>query len=157
MNKPSSWQIFASMIYDGLLLAGFCMCFMFIAEVIAQTPYFPREVSQALLFCFIGIYFILTWAKGSQTLAMRTWRLQLRDFKGNKAPLSALFIRYLTCWIIPLLASSGIYGISIALNHPNLNILIVLTPFSNLIIRYTNQNRFMLHDMLSKTMLISLK
>lgn len=46
------------------------------------------------LWAVIGAYFVLSWARGGQTLGMRAWRLRVVGSDGRPAPLRALLRRY---------------------------------------------------------------
>jgi uncharacterized RDD family membrane protein YckC len=45
-----------------------------------------------------GVYFVWCWHKG-QTLAMKTWRLQLVNKNGNRLSLGQAIVRYLLSWV----------------------------------------------------------
>lgn len=86
----------ASLLYEGILLFAvvFVAGFLFFAFAREADAGLARLVFQVYLFTVCGIYFVYCWTRGSQTLAMRTWRIRLVTSAG--APLSAghAFLRY---------------------------------------------------------------
>lgn len=46
------------------------------------------------VWAFAGAYFVLSWARGGQTLGMRPWRLRVVGANGHAAAPGALFQRY---------------------------------------------------------------
>ena len=101
---------------------------------------------QITLFIILGIYFISCWHKTGQTLAMKTWHLQLKDNVTQKTNLSLnkAILRYILCflvWIMPSILVSSI------INVPVLDIPLIL---SNIIIVFIvakfNHNKQFLHD-----------
>jgi uncharacterized RDD family membrane protein YckC len=67
---------------------------------------------QATSFLVLGLYFIWMWRRG-QTLAMKTWRIQIVDAAGQKISRKSAFKRYLASWLwfIPPLAASSALGL----------------------------------------------
>jgi uncharacterized RDD family membrane protein YckC len=49
----------------------------------------------ATLWGLIGLYFVLSWRHGGQTMGMRPWRLKVLAADGRPAGLKALWRRYL--------------------------------------------------------------
>ena len=48
-----------------------------------------------VLWSLVGLYFVLSWHRGGQTMGMRPWRLQVLASDGRPAGLKALWLRYL--------------------------------------------------------------
>jgi uncharacterized RDD family membrane protein YckC len=69
---------------------------------------------QASSFLVLGLYFIWMWRRG-QTLAMKTWRIQIVDTAGQKISRSTALKRYLAGWLwfIPPLAVSSALGLPV--------------------------------------------
>ncbi len=78
------------------------------AATAAPTLYLPtagaRAWSGALLCAACGVYCIGLWSGGRRTLPMQTWRLELKTTAGSPLSLGAASVRFLACWIGPLLA-----------------------------------------------------
>ena len=63
------------------------------------------------LVCWLltGVYAVLSWRRGGQTLGMRPWRLRVTDRDGAPAPVRALLLRYLVGSVSLLLAGAGFW------------------------------------------------
>ena len=48
----------------------------------------------AVLWLLGGVYAVLSWRRGGQTLGMRPWRLRVTDAQGASAAPRALWLRY---------------------------------------------------------------
>lgn len=49
----------------------------------------------------VGLYFVLSWNRGGQTMGMRPWRLRVLAADGKPPTLSALWRRYLVATLTP--------------------------------------------------------
>ncbi len=88
-----------SMIYDAMLL----MAWLFVAGylVIGLLPAAGAERStvtqiafQVYLIAVMGLYFVLFWARGGQTLAMKTWRIRVVTVDGGALTVRRAWARY---------------------------------------------------------------
>ena len=63
------------------------------------------------LVCWLltGVYAVLSWRRGGQTLGMRPWRLRVADRDGATAAVRALALRYLVGTVSLLLAGAGFW------------------------------------------------
>ncbi len=124
-TTPSLKRRMACWLYEGMLLFGVMVSSSLVYFVAAYwiTGLAPGEMSvhpqlksglQASSFLVLGLYFIWMWRRG-QTLAMKTWRIQMVDTAGQKISRRTAFKRYLTSWIwfIPPLAVSSAVGLSV--------------------------------------------
>lgn len=87
-------------LYDGLVIIAIAMLItlLIIAVLGDARDGFVRLFLQLMLFVVIGAYFVTSWVKSGQTIAMRAWRIKVVD--QHHAPLSHLqaIKRYcLTC------------------------------------------------------------
>lgn len=107
----------ASFLYEGVLLFGLVMG---IGLVYALLTNQRHALAGALglkitLFCALGLYFVFFWSRHGQTLAMRTWRLQVVG-PDNRYPRPwRATLRYLLAWLwfvpaLAILAGSGLQG-----------------------------------------------
>jgi uncharacterized RDD family membrane protein YckC len=109
LSAPGILRRLASMGYEVLLLTGILIVFLIIPQVV--IAYFAHRVATAgtlwiHLFLTLLVYFVWFWSHGGQTLAMKTWKIQLLTHDGQPVrPAQALW-RYLLCW--PSLACGGI-------------------------------------------------
>ncbi len=109
----------ACWLYEGMLLFG-VMVTAGLAYFIAAywlTGLAPGEMHihpqlksglQAISFLVLGIYFTWFWHRG-QTLAMKTWRIQIVDAMGHPLSHKTAFKRYIASWLwfIPPVAATA--------------------------------------------------
>jgi len=108
----------ACWLYEGTLLFGVIvtsgLAYFIAAYWLTGLPpgdmnLHPRLKSglQAISFLVLGVYFMGFWRRG-QTLAMKTWRIEMVDAQGNRATYSTLFKRYMLSWVwfIPPMAAA---------------------------------------------------
>jgi uncharacterized RDD family membrane protein YckC len=53
------------------------------------------------MWALVGLYFVLSWRRGGQTMGMRPWRVRVLASDGKPATLSALWLRYLVATLTP--------------------------------------------------------
>ena len=111
---PSIKRRLVCMAYESLLLAGvaFFAALPFAAASGVSAGGWMRHAFQLYLFVVIGLYFVVSWHRRGQTLAMKTWRLRLVGANGARINLRQAVLRYACAW--PCLALGGI-GILYAL------------------------------------------
>ena len=73
-----------SLIYESLLLAAVLMAGALPFSIAAQTAdrLAARPLFQLYLLALAGTYFVWQWLRGGQTLAMKTWHLELVTREG---------------------------------------------------------------------------
>ena len=87
-------KIFLSLIYEGILLIAIAFAVVFILTVFFESILshsWTKIFLQLLIWIIWGMYFIFSWYRFNQTLAMKAWKLQL--IFNNKS-LSFLIKRY---------------------------------------------------------------
>lgn len=101
----------AGMVYESLLLVG-VITLMLVPLVLLGTLTGAAPSPRSLrVYVFLGLaaYFIWHWHGGRQTLAMRTWKLDVVDANNGRQPrLTRLAARYALAW-----PSIGLLGIGI--------------------------------------------
>lgn len=102
-NRPKPLTLIACMLYDSLLLLAilFTATFLFTLPFGNATTPPLRYVLQLYLWLIAAAYFIWCWLHGGQTLAMRTWHIQLTNHAYTPISTRQAIWRY-------LLASLGI-------------------------------------------------
>lgn len=97
---PSLQRRMACWIYEGLLVFSivFFSTLLFTVFTSGAEQQADRRLLQALLFLVLGAYFGWFWHRG-QTLAMKTWRIQLLDRHGQTVKMTRALLRYLFSWI----------------------------------------------------------
>ena len=108
LTAPPLIRRMACWLYEGMLLFG-VMVSSGLAYFIAAywlTGLAPGDMKihpqlksglQAVSFLVLGIYFTWMWHRG-QTLAMKTWRIEIVDTQGHKVTRKSAFKSYLGRW-----------------------------------------------------------
>jgi uncharacterized RDD family membrane protein YckC len=125
LKTPSLKRRMACWLYEGMLLFGVMVSSGLVYFVAAYwiTGLAPGDMVihpqlksglQASSFLVLGLYFIWMWRRG-QTLAMKTWRIQIVGISGHPISHKAAFKRYLASWLwfIPPLAVSSAMGLPV--------------------------------------------
>jgi uncharacterized RDD family membrane protein YckC len=114
------WRLLA-LLYDALpvialwMLAStaFTVGYTVLGHHPARENIAPFSALQWLLWscCWVitGLYAVLSWRGGGQTLGMRPWRLQLVDLAGNVPGTRALWRRYAVASLSLLLGGLGFW------------------------------------------------
>ncbi|WP_397475962.1 RDD family protein [Pusillimonas sp.] len=153
---PSRWRLFASMMYEGVLLFAVVFLAGYLLDTLTQSRsgLTLRGLRQGVLFLAIGAYFIMCWRYSGQTLPMKTWNIRLVDQNGHTPTLKRLMLRYVLLWPIPLLAALLVQGASHLTGYRSTDLLIVFTPFTIFFWTWIDPDRQFLHDRLLGTRLI---
>lgn len=108
---PGIRRRLASLTYEGLLILG-VLSAAFMVPQLAITAILgkalPGWALLAHVFVVLGVYFIWYWRHGGQTLAMQTWKLQLRAQDGSLPTRGQLVLRYLLAWPSLLFYGAGL-------------------------------------------------
>ncbi len=145
--SPGLLRIFASMVYDCLLLAAISIAYGALVVGVNVLLFGKPEAGHHILwspfakiFITVGWLFVIMffyvyfWQKFGQTLGMKTWRMQVVDVHSNQLiSYSQAIKRAFAAWLSLLLFGVGYW---LSLVHP--------------------QHR-LLHDLVSNTKLILLK
>lgn len=89
------------MTYEGLLMLGvLSVTFMIpnLALGFGLGIVLPGYVLLGNVFLVLGAYFYWYWSHGGQTLAMQTWKLQIRTSSGAPPQGQSLILRYILAW-----------------------------------------------------------
>lgn len=97
MNSPSIARRLGASAYEFVLLFGI----FFIVGVLIQALQglmglqLPRWLQQIILFIAMGGYFAYCWRRGGQTLAQKTWHIQIQSASASTHPtISQSWMRY---------------------------------------------------------------
>lgn len=95
-RAPALGRRLASGVYEILLLAALAMIatFPFLAVFGDSTHGWRRHVLQGWVLVVAGAYFAWFWTRGGQTLPMKTWRIRLVRFDGERVGLWRAVHRY---------------------------------------------------------------
>jgi uncharacterized RDD family membrane protein YckC len=112
----------SAMTYEAVLLFGlvFVVSFPLLSLTGWTYPLAPgqRWILQTTLFIAIGLYFVHSWTRSGQTLAMKSWRLRLVDGNGRLLRAGRAALRYLLAWSLfaPGLAFAALTSAGIAVD-----------------------------------------
>jgi len=100
---------FLSLIYEGLLVFAVLFFFSMAFQAVARDPIFgwTKHLFQFYLFLVIALYFIWSWLRGGQTLAMKTWKVKLQNTTGGAITPSQALFRYILACLSLMLGGSG--------------------------------------------------
>lgn len=153
-TTPSLLRRMACWLYEGMLLFGVVFIAGYLFGTLSQTKNAldNRHALQAFIFVIFGIYFGWLWAKG-QTLAMKTWHIEVRDLRGQRLSQSRALLRYLLSWlwVLPPLMVAWRFGLTGAETLVILPGWVVIWALLSLL----HPRRQFWHDALAGTQLIS--
>ena len=116
-STPASlWLRIAAGIYDLFPLAALWMLTAGIAllvvhgEVDLAHPSLGWRLGlRALLFVMTAAYFVISWARGGQTIGMRAWRLRIVDPDGNALGWPRAIVRFAVACVSLLALGVGFF------------------------------------------------
>jgi uncharacterized RDD family membrane protein YckC len=150
---------FLSMMYEGALLFGVVFTADFLFDTLTQSRHglMFRPARQWWLFVVIGVYFLLCWRRGGQTLPMRAWHIKVTDTQGLRPSFRQLVVRYIMLWPVPLAGMALIYGLVLVTNWPGIYTFAVVTPFLAFVPTWFIPGGHFLHDKLARTQIIDIR
>jgi len=105
VKTPGLPRRLASILYEALLLFAVAFfaawVFLFASGGRDATSGWPRYVLQLLIALMFAAYFLWSWLRGGQTLAMKAWQIRLVDVTPGKALLRLV----LAALLVPTLVS----------------------------------------------------
>jgi len=156
---PSRGRLFASMMYEGVLLFAVTFLAGYLFDTLTQSRHglALRGTRQVWLFLVIGLYFLICWRRSGQTLPMKAWHIRLQSTKGGALTWPQMLARYALMWPIPLAGSALIWVAATVSGWPAFLMFIVATPFLVFVPTWFTQDSQFLHDRLAGTRLISVQ
>ncbi len=113
---PAVWRRLACMGYELVVLFGVVMLTgLFYGAVTQQRHALQGQLGlRVLLVLAIGLYFVVFWVRGGQTLPMKTWHIRLVSRDGGRVTPGRAIARYLLAWLwlLPALAIAHFSGLS---------------------------------------------
>jgi uncharacterized RDD family membrane protein YckC len=163
MQTPSMYRRMACWTYEGMLLFGVLVASGLVYFIAAYwlAGLAPGEMKfhpqlklglQLTSFGMLGLYFCWMWRRG-QTLAMKTWRIQIQSVHGGPASRQTVVVRYLLCWIwfAPAIVVSALFKLPV----PQVLVLLVgWVCVWAVLARFHPQGQFW-HDALAGTRLLT--
>jgi uncharacterized RDD family membrane protein YckC len=150
---------FLSMMYEGALLFGVVFTADFLFDTLTQSRHglMFRPARQLWLFVVVGVYFLLCWRRGGQTLPMRAWHIKVTDAHGLRPTFRQLVVRYIMLWPVPLAGMALIYGLVLVTNWPGIYTFAIVTPFLVFVPTWFIPGGHFLHDRLAGTQIIDIR
>ncbi len=155
MRAPGLSRRLGAFIYEGLLLFGVVMAAGLVYALVTNQRH-ALQGSLGLriyLFCVLGLYFVWFWRRQGQTLAMRTWRIQIVTAQGDRPGLLRASCRYVLSWLwfMPALMTLSFWGVTGA--WPAFGAISVgVVVYAALV--FLNPQRQFLHDVVCGTRLV---
>ena len=106
----------ACWLYEGVLMFGVVFIAGYLFSTLSQTrnAMQNRNALQLFLLVVFAIYFVWFWSKG-QTLAMKTWRIELVDRNDKPLTQARALLRYGLSWMwfLPPLTAAAPFKLSV--------------------------------------------
>jgi len=151
-------MLYESLVVAALVIAG-GFAFVGLAAAVGAGPpdatrALPRALLQGLLLAVVGAYFVLSWSRGGQTLAMRAWRLRVVLADGAPVPPARACGRF--C-LAGALLGPAVLAAAYLWRQPGAPLaLLALAPaIADLAWALVDRERQFLHDRLAGTRLIA--
>jgi uncharacterized RDD family membrane protein YckC len=154
-QAPSLRRRLTAFVYEGVLLFGIVVPVALVYGVLTNQRHgMEGRLGLGLtLFATLLIYFVWCWRRSGQTLAMKTWHLQLVDAGGARPPIWRAMLRHLLSWLwfAPSLVAAWAFDW-----HSTGQIMGALVGWIGVysLLSYLLPRRQFLHDVLSGTRLI---
>ena len=110
-TTPGVFRRLTGMAYEFLLLTGIIALLFILPHILigALTRHLAGPwLLWAHLFLLLLVYFTWFWTHGGQTLAMKTWRIQVTGKNGEPLRAQQALRRFLWCWPSLFLGGAGI-------------------------------------------------
>lgn len=96
-SSPSFLRCLASFFYEAILLFAILFVAGIFYRAVLGDPHTDLQRHFFFMYCWllVGAYFVYCWVRSGQTLAMKTWRIQLVDRQVNRLDWRQAIKRYL--------------------------------------------------------------
>jgi uncharacterized RDD family membrane protein YckC len=112
---PSLRRRLAAFVYEGVLLFGVIVIVGLLYGALTQQRHALQGQTglQIVLFAALGLYFVVFWTRGGQTVAMRAWQVRLVAADGRPVGKGRALARYLASWLwfAPALLAARVAGL----------------------------------------------
>jgi uncharacterized RDD family membrane protein YckC len=152
---PSLRRRLAAFVYEGVLLFGVIVIVGLLYATLTQQRHALQGQTglQAVLFAALGLYFVVFWTRGGQTVAMRAWQVRLVAADGRPVGKGRALARYLASWLwfAPALLAARVAGL-----HSAFEILGLLAAgvVAYALLAFAHPERQFWHDALCGTRLV---
>lgn len=152
---PSIPRRLAAMVYEGLLVLALILVasLLFYGAATSRLEGLQRVAFQAYLFVVIGVYFVWCWRRGSQTLAMKAWKLRVVTAAGTRIELGRAIARFL---LAAATIGTGVLAVIVLWKRPHaLGAWLALAPaVATVLWALVDRDKQFLHDRLAGTRLV---
>ena len=155
MAPPGLARRMAAFAYEGVLLSGVLFFAALAYTGLTQQRHALQGQTglQLLAFFVLGLYFVIFWSRGGQTVALRAWHLRLVTTAGTPVGRGRALARYLASWIwfAPALLTARLAGL-----HSGLEIftLLAVGVVTYALLAFAHPQRQFWHDALCGTRLV---
>lgn len=159
LPNASRGKRFASMMYEGVLLFAVVFIADYLFDALTQSRHglTLRLERQVILFLAIGIYFLICWRAGGQTLPMKAWHIKLVSHDlGRPSPIQ-LIGRYIASWIVPLMGMAVIHAVVVSTGLRAIYLFAVAAPFLIFIPTWFRRDGQFMHDVLCGTRIVDIR
>jgi uncharacterized RDD family membrane protein YckC len=155
LPAPGLRRRLACFVYEGVLLFGVVMFAGLLYGLVTRQQHalVGTHGLQAFLFVVLGLYFVVFWTRGGQTLAMQTWRIRLLTRDGGPVGVPRAVARYLLAWLWFLPALMGLWLSGLKGGAPTFAVLLAGVLAYAWTARLQAQGQF-LHDAVCGTRLV---
>ena len=100
ISAPYSRRVWSSL-YELALLFGINFVTAFVVQIALTLLHIqlPNWAHSLIFFIVMGAYFTYCWTHGGQTLAQRTWHLQVTNLSGNEISQTQAWLRYTLAYL----------------------------------------------------------
>lgn len=103
------------MIYEGVLLFGVVMLTALPFALLTQQRHALQGQAglRTLMVLVLALYFVGFWARGGQTLPMKTWHIRVRSAQGGPLGWGRALLRFVLAWLwfLPALGIAHLSGL----------------------------------------------
>lgn len=156
---PGLRRRLACLMYEGLLVFGLLMVAGFAHYALTRSAFQPNRSNGAGLVALtvLAVYFSWCWSRG-QTLAMKTWLIQVRDRRTGAAPRTAqALLRFAGAWLFCLPALGAVHLAGLTGERKWLYAALVVNVLLYALLTRLLPGRQYLHDRLAGTELVDLR
>jgi uncharacterized RDD family membrane protein YckC len=115
LRTPGLGRRMAAFCYEGTLLFGVLFVAGYLYSALTQQRHALQGQGglQLFLFVVLGLYFVVFWSRGGQTVAMRAWNIRVVRADGAALSQARAFARYLASWLwfMPALVTAWSAGL----------------------------------------------
>ncbi len=154
-TTPSVKRRLLSLLYEGLLLTAVELVAVGLFLLLTGNRHSPAygHALQFVLFLVTALYFIYFWSERGQTLAMKTWRIQLIKPGYARLPLRVAVARFLLAWgwFLPALMACYAFNLN---TEKEIAAALLVGMAGWALTAFLDQDRQFLHDRLLGTRLV---